>query len=172
MIQSISFWINVIYLLEAVIKMFALGLRGYFYYGWNIFDFVVVIATWVEIMCVELLEMEDKSTMSVLRAFRIGRILHLILRREKMKSYFDCLLNSLVKLVNLTAIISLFIFMYAILGIHIFGKVKHQDDWNSSANFETFERAAVTLFRLATMDGWDGVMNDVAMEKSITNDCY
>jgi len=38
------------FIAEAVLKLLGLGLKGYFYYGWNRFDFIVVAISIFDVM--------------------------------------------------------------------------------------------------------------------------
>ena len=48
------------------------------------------------------------------------------------------------------------------LGIEFFYNVRHQDLFSEHANFETFSRAALTLFRCITGENWNGIMHEAA----------
>ena len=65
--------------LECVVKIIGLRLQ-YFTAGWNVFDFVLVIASIVGIVMEDMMENFPVSPtlLRVVRVFRIGRILRLI----------------------------------------------------------------------------------------------
>ena len=54
---------------------------------------------------------------------------------------------SLPALFNIGALLSLITFIYAIIGMTLFGHVKHAGALNDQVNFETFARAMLLLFR-------------------------
>ena len=66
-------------LIECVVKIIGLRLQ-YFTAGWNVFDFVLVIASVVGIVMEDMMENFPVSPtlLRVVRVFRIGRILRLI----------------------------------------------------------------------------------------------
>ena len=70
--------------IECVVKIIGLRLQ-YFTAGWNVFDFVLVIASIVGIVMEDMMENFPVSPtlLRVVRVFRIGRILRLI----KVQSY-------------------------------------------------------------------------------------
>lgn len=45
-LEKINMVFNIIYTIEAIIKLIAFG-RDFFKDGWNSFDFVIVVAAWV-----------------------------------------------------------------------------------------------------------------------------
>ncbi len=61
---------------------------------------------------------------------------------------------------NVGALIGLLFFMYAYVGVLVFGRVRRDDASyiNSSANFANFAAAMSALFRVATGDNWTDVM--------------
>ena len=54
---------------------------------------------------------------------------------------------SLPALFNIGALLSLITFIYAIIGMTLFGHVMHAGALNDQVNFETFARAMLLLFR-------------------------
>ena len=57
------------------------------------------------------------------------------------------LIVSLPALFNIGALLALITFIYAIIGMTIFGHVKHQGAIDDLVNFETFGRSMQLLFR-------------------------
>ena len=57
------------------------------------------------------------------------------------------LIVSLPALFNIGALLALITFIYAIIGMTIFGHVKHQGAVDDLVNFETFGRSMQLLFR-------------------------
>jgi len=55
---------------------------------------------------------------------------------------------SLPALFNIGALLGLITFIYAIIGMSVFGHVKKQKAINDMVNFETFGRSMQLLFRL------------------------
>jgi hypothetical protein len=57
------------------------------------------------------------------------------------------LVVSLPALYNIGALLGLITFIYAIIGMSLFGHVKHQGTLDDMVNFETFGRSMQLLFR-------------------------
>ena len=69
---------------EAVIKIYALRFE-YFYDGWNLFDFTVVLMTIIILILTFIGLAEDLASVGmVLRTLRIGRMLRLIKRAQTL----------------------------------------------------------------------------------------
>lgn len=62
------------FIIEALIKITALG-RNYFHDGWNVFDFVIVVGS---IIFISPTFSKQKKLVTMIRAFRISRVLKLI----------------------------------------------------------------------------------------------
>lgn len=88
---SVCEWLNlvfnVIYSFEAVIKLTAFGCE-YFKDGWNNFDFLIVIAGWLGTITNSIDGLEVGAFMTVLRAFRIGRIFKIVKKYRDLKVLF------------------------------------------------------------------------------------
>merc|ERR1719422_3028888 len=149
-----------IFSLEATVKI--IGLRHhYFTTAWNLFDFVLVISSIVGIVMEDMMEdfPVSPTLLRVVRVFRIGRILRLIKAAKGIRKLLFALIVSLPALFNIGALLALITFIYAIIGMTIFGHVKHTGAIDDLVNFETFGRSMQLLFRLVTSAGWNDVLD-------------
>ncbi|XP_066157194.1 sodium channel protein 60E isoform X3 [Euwallacea fornicatus] len=154
-----------VFSLEAIVKM--IGLRyHYFTVPWNVFDFLLVLASILGIL------MEDimidfpvsPTLLRVVRVFRIGRILRLIKAAKGIRKLLFALVVSLPALFNIGALLSLITFIYAIIGMFLFGHVRQTGALDDMVNFETFGRSMHLLFRLTTSAGWNDVLEALMIE--------
>ena len=139
---------DILLIAEATVKI--IGLRHhYFTAAWNLFDFVLVIASIVGILMEDLMTdfPVSPTLLRVVRVFRIGRILRLIKAAKGIRKLLFALIVSLPALFNIGALLALITFIYAIIGMTIFGHVKHQGALDDLVNFETFGRSMQVLFR-------------------------
>ena len=65
----------------------------------------------------------------------------------------------------------LILFVYAILGVILFGNVSRNGVLNDTINFESFPAAALTLFVVATGDGWTDIRDALAKPRTLDFDC-
>ena len=74
-------WVNivftVIYTVEMIIKLIAYK-KDYFHDGWNVFDFLIVASAWIGMVCFHVFSINVNALSTVVRAFRILRVLKLI----------------------------------------------------------------------------------------------
>eukprot|EP00466_Bigelowiella_natans_P004329 jgi/Bigna1/69667/fgenesh1_pg.9_\ len=156
-----NIFFNVIFSLEVVIKLSAWGCRMYFSSGWNIFDFVVVLIS------LGSYGLADGGGLSALRLFRLARLFRVVARVKALRSLFDTLLQSSSSLINVGSLIFIIFYIYAILGVNLFGKIAWADPGLSQyENFSSFPSSILTLWRLATGDSWEEIQTGLSLDES------
>jgi hypothetical protein len=148
-----------IFFVEAVLKLIAYGINNYFADSWNDFDFFVVVVTVVEFFLTVFTTGELPGA-SILRVFRIARILRLVRRMKDLQNLFLTLINALPTIANVGGLLGLLFFIYAVLGMHIFGEVIQGEFITDHAGFHKFSVSLLTVFRMATGESWNGIMNE------------
>lgn len=78
---------------------------------------------------------------------------------------------SLDPLASIGSLLVLILFVYAIVGVTLFGNVKRNGVLNDTINFESFPAAALTLFVVATGDGWTDIRDALAKPRTLDFDC-
>ncbi|XP_065093737.1 sodium channel protein 60E isoform X3 [Ochlerotatus camptorhynchus] len=154
-----------VFSLEAIVKI--VGLRyHYFTVPWNVFDFLLVLASIFGILMEDIMiDLPISPTLlRVVRVFRIGRILRLIKAAKGIRKLLFALVVSLPALFNIGALLALITFIYAIIGMSLFGHVKQQGALDDIVNFETFGRSMQLLFRLMTSAGWNDVLESLMIQ--------
>ncbi|GIL93485.1 hypothetical protein Vretimale_19881 [Volvox reticuliferus] len=148
-----------IFVIEAALKMTAFGPRGYFHDSWNRFDFFVVAVSVVSVV-LDFSDTRNLSFMPVLRVLRVVRVVRLVRQAKGMQKLLRTLITSLPALVNVGGVMLLIFFIFAVIGVNLFAGIKHGDNLDSHANFDTFPNAMLLLFRMLTGEGWDAIMQD------------
>jgi hypothetical protein len=148
-----------IYTLEAALLLSAYG-RMYFNDGWRIFDFSIVCSAIVGWFCDYLFKINVGPISTVLRSFRILRVLKMIKRFRSLVKIINTFVVALPQLVQVGSLLLLFLIIYAELGVFLFSKVKLQESLNSHVNFQHFGFALLTLFRITTGEAWNEIMWD------------
>merc|ERR1712070_1348795 len=145
-------------------KLLALGRAQYFRDEWNWFDFMIVWGTNIGLI-LEFMGGEGiGSAASVVRMFRIGRILRLFNSWPELKRIIKTILSIRPALSNVTCILGLLLMIYAVLGVQLFAYYELNDDLNSHAHFQNIGMSAATLFRYLTGENWNGMMHSMATE--------
>jgi hypothetical protein len=78
---------------------------------------------------------------------------------------------TLPALINVGALLILFVYIYAILGINVFATVKHTGHVNDHINFMSIGTAMLTLLRVSTGENWHMVLWALSNERSIEYQC-
>ncbi|KAJ3594754.1 hypothetical protein NHX12_004061, partial [Muraenolepis orangiensis] len=109
-----------IFTAEMVLKLVALDPYFYFQQGWNIFDGVIV--------CLSLMELglSNVEGLSVLRSFRLLRVFKLAKSWPTLNTLIKIIGNSVGALGNLTLVLAIIVFIFAVVGMQLFGK-NYQD---------------------------------------------
>ncbi|KAG8175505.1 hypothetical protein JTE90_009139 [Oedothorax gibbosus] len=151
-LDALNVGFTALFCVEALIKI--AGLRHYYFtFPWNIFDLTVILMSCGGIIFEEALRslVISPTLLRVIRLVRIGRVLRLIKAAKGIRKLLFALVISLPALFNIGALLFLVTFVYAIVGMQLFGA--HYGD------FSTFARSVVLLFRLATSAGWNDVLD-------------
>ncbi|KAM9112845.1 sodium channel protein type 4 subunit alpha-like [Pangshura tecta] len=105
-----------IFTAEMVLKLIALDPYNYFQQGWNIFDSIIVTLSLVE------LGLANVQGLSVLRSFRLLRVFKLAKSWPTLNMLIKIIGNSIGALGNLTLVLAIIVFIFAVVGMQLFGK--------------------------------------------------
>ena len=161
--ETINLVFAIVFTVEAVIKLGAYGGR-YFLSGWNIFDFTVVVGTWVGLLLKWFTPLELDSVAMVIRAFRVLRILRLTKNLKSLQKLFRTILSAAPAMGNILLLLCLVLFIFAVMGVQLFARVSWGDGSlvNTQAHFRSFGAAFITLFRHSTGEAWNEFMYALA----------
>lgn len=122
---------------------------------WCIFD-ALIVAVSIAGAAVDALTAADLPFLPLLRMLRVARVLRLIPRARGLNSLLQTLLLSLPALANVGSVLFLFLFVFGVVGMSLFGGVRPGDYLDDRANFSNMGRALLTLFRMMTGESWNG----------------
>uniref|UniRef100_A0A3Q2Z9U3 Voltage-dependent L-type calcium channel subunit alpha n=1 Tax=Hippocampus comes TaxID=109280 RepID=A0A3Q2Z9U3_HIPCM len=149
--------------LEMFMKMYALGLSSYFMSLFNRFDCFVVSTGIMELI---LVQMNIMSVMgiSVLRCIRLLRLLKVTRYWTSLSNLVASLLNSVRSIACLLLLLFLFIVIFSLLGMQVFGgKFNFSNQPKPRSTFDSFPQALITVFQILTGEDWNTVMYDGIM---------
>ncbi|XP_032392567.1 voltage-dependent T-type calcium channel subunit alpha-1H isoform X1 [Etheostoma spectabile] len=162
-----------IFIVEALLKLTAFGIQRFFKDRWNQLDIAIVA---LSIMGITLEELKmnaalpiNPTIIRIMRVLRIARVLKLLKMATGMRSLLDTVMQALPQVGNLGLLFMLLFFIYAALGVELFGRLVCNDNnpcegLSRHATFENFGMAFLTLFRVSTGDNWNGIMKDTLRE--------
>ncbi|KAM9345606.1 sodium channel protein type 4 subunit alpha B [Symphorus nematophorus] len=105
-----------IFTAEMVLKLLAMDPYYYFQVGWNIFDSIIVTMSLME------LGLANVQGLSVLRSFRLMRVFKLAKSWPTLNMLIKIIGNSVGALGNLTLVLAIIVFIFAVVGMQLFGK--------------------------------------------------
>lgn len=147
----INQFVLAIFVLEAAMKITAVSpnISKYFRDGWNIFDFSIVVLSFVP---------ATGQFAIIARLARLLRVVRLISALPELRLIVSTLIRSIPSMGNVILLMSIIFYVYAIMGFHLF----HEHDPQHWGNVGI---ALLSLFRIATLEDWTDLMY-IGMEVS------
>ncbi|XP_075298802.1 voltage-dependent L-type calcium channel subunit alpha-1S isoform X2 [Opisthocomus hoazin] len=160
---------TVLFTLEMILKLMAFKAKGYFGDPWNVFDFLIVIGSIIDVILSEIDDPDDNARVSItfFRLFRVMRLVKLLSRGEGVRTLLWTFIKSFQALPYVALLIVMLFFIYAVIGMQMFGKIAMVDGTqiNRNNNFQTFPQAVLLLFRCATGEAWQEILLDCSYGK-------
>nr|XP_051708280.1 voltage-dependent L-type calcium channel subunit alpha-1D isoform X9 [Oryctolagus cuniculus] len=166
-----------VFTVEMVLKVIAFKPKHYFTDAWNTFDALIVVGSVVDIAITEVNPTESENapvpaatpgnseesnriSITFFRLFRVMRLVKLLSRGEGIRTLLWTFIKSFQALPYVALLIAMLFFIYAVIGMQMFGKVAMRDNnqINRNNNFQTFPQAVLLLFRCATGEAWQEIM--------------
>ena len=145
---------TVVFTLEAVLKIIGKSPAKYFIDNWNVFDFIVVVCSLVEIFVASQTEDTQSNSMNVIRTFRLIRIVR-ILKIAKSWPTLNQLItligDSLANIGYLILILMILMIIFALTGSKLVGKKYFLDPETGLElrwHMHDFPHALMVVFRM------------------------
>ena len=132
--------VQAVFVVEIALRLAAYWPRlgRFFRDGWNIFDAAVVVGSLLP---------EVGPVTTVARLARLLRVARLVSVFPELRLIVETTLRSIPSLVHVLLLLFLILYVYAILGHHLFGAIA-PESWGSLG------AALLTLFQVLTLEGW------------------
>lgn len=88
----------------------------------------------------------DTAVLRLLRVLRVLRIFKLVPKAKGLRMMLQTLMWSLPALGNVATVLLMFMFVYAIIGMNLFGNIKPQESITQDINFSDFPSSMLLLF--------------------------
>ena len=146
-----SYWIGLsqqailgVFIVEAALKIFALTPRAdrYFRDGWNVFDFSIIVLSLVP---------ATGGFAVIARLARLMRLLRLVSAVPELRLIVATLVRSIPSMLHIVALMSLMVYIYAIIGYQLF----HEHD---PEHWRNLGISLLSLFRVVTLEDWTDIM--------------
>ncbi|XP_070066154.1 voltage-dependent calcium channel type A subunit alpha-1 isoform X11 [Drosophila virilis] len=144
---------------ETVLKIIGFGVKNFFKDPWNIFDLITVLGSIVDALWMEF--GSNSINVGFLRLFRAARLIKLLRQGYTIRILLWTFVQSFKALPYVCLLIAMLFFIYAIIGMQVFGNIKLGTVENSITrhnNFQSFIQGVMLLFRCATGEAWPNIM--------------
>jgi voltage-gated sodium channel len=140
--------VQILFILELAVRIGARGRRPleFFRDGWNVFDFGVV--------ALSLLPTAGPFA-TVARLARVLRVGRMVSGMPELRLIIGTMLRSIPSMGHVVTLLGLLIYIYGVVGYHLFGGVD-PEHWGNLGS------AAHTLFVVITLEGWVELMQKSA----------
>lgn len=143
--DALNFAVQVVFVGEIAVRLLAHAPRmhRFFLDGWNVFDFTIV--------ALSLLPVAGPFA-TVARLARLLRALRVVSALPELRLIVATMLRSIPSLANVVALLGLILYVYAVLGVHLF-------EGADPGHWGSLPRAGLTLFEILTLEGWVDLMD-------------
>ena len=164
----IAAWFCWIYAIDFGIKVKAYGLNGYWLSWRNRFDCLLttlgLIWSIVHFISYKYIQLQP-VTLPIGVTIIVFRFLSLSGKLKTLRMLVLTVVMSLFKSFYTISVLVVLMMCYALVGVILFGSVRHGLFLNRQANFSNSWMAMLLLFRMTTGEDWNKVMHDCMVER-------
>nr|XP_037876781.1 muscle calcium channel subunit alpha-1 isoform X3 [Bombyx mori] len=186
-LDMLNMLFTAVFALEFIFKLAAFRFKNYFGDAWNTFDFIIVLGSIIDIVVSQVNELKNQGSgmprihvvkessipsINFFRLFRVMRLVKLLSRGEGIRTLLWTFIKSFQALPYVALLILMLFFIYAVVGMQVFGKIAIDDNTPITRNnhFQTFPQAILVLFRSATGEAWQDIMMGVSPDSEVKCD--
>lgn len=140
---NICVWV---FTIELAIKLIVYK-KEFFKDGWNIFDFFIVVISWIPTGGVY-------SSFRVFRILRTLRALRLITQLERLRVIVQAIIDSIPNVSWASVLLLIIFYIFAIMGTTLYGQ-------DFPIEFGSLGKSIFTLFQIMTLEAWADIARDV-----------
>eukprot|EP01059_Diplonema_ambulator_P000380 TRINITY_DN10311_c0_g1_i1.p1 TRINITY_DN10311_c0_g1~~TRINITY_DN10311_c0_g1_i1.p1 ORF type:complete len:1876 (+),score=210.27 TRINITY_DN10311_c0_g1_i1:169-5796(+) len=167
--ETVSHACLAVFIVEAWLKITALGAAIYFRQARYKVEFLIVVLSVLGILFDVIPGVGDTRFFSAIgKASRIARIFRLTSLNNTLSMFFATFIVSLPSIINVSFLLIIVLMIYSYLAGYAFGNVRDRDSIYSLCHFRSFGKSFFVLFRVLTLDNWNGIMWDAAKSTGCT----
>ncbi|XP_043997145.1 voltage-dependent T-type calcium channel subunit alpha-1H-like [Gambusia affinis] len=175
LLDWVFYTLTLLLVLEIILKFIAFGVVRYLKDGWNILDIFIVLVSIVSIIVAQVKHTETfPINMGIFRVVRVLRLAQ-VLKTTKIKVLLKTIIRTLSQVGNISILFMFFFFIYAALGVELFGTLACSLDFpclglHRLSDFNNFMLALLTLYKVSTGDNWSGILKDTMPDCKIDDE--
>jgi hypothetical protein len=154
---KVNFVLTFIYQAELILKLKCFGLKWYMRSYVNLVECLVAIMATVEIS----ISTSDRSiddNKSFIAAFRVLRLTRLLSKLRFMTVIQAVVHETFEQYIYVALLLSLFVFIFGLIGMQVFGGQLIFDDRLPRQNFDSLMSSFFSLFQLLTLENWTDIV--------------
>ncbi|EAR95184.2 cation channel family protein (macronuclear) [Tetrahymena thermophila SB210] len=158
-------WLNnfftFVFIGEMAFKIIGLTPAGYVRDRMNIFDGFIVCLSILELVIFSGSGSKAFSafrSVRIFRTFRVLRVTRLLRGLEFMGVIIKVISRTLDSFIYIAFLLFLFIFIFTLLGMQIYGGKLQIIDPRVRQNFDNFQNGFITVFQLMTIENWNDIL--------------
>ena len=156
-LETANVVLTIVFTVEMAMKLLAYGPRGYSRDTFNLFDGTIVTVSLLELI---VFNGSAGGAVSILRTFRLLRVLKLANFLRPLRILLGTVFESLSHVSYMTALLGLFLFMFAVLGMQLFAGALVDLTPRPQFHFDNLWWAIVSVFQALTADDWNIMMQN------------
>ncbi|XP_041843896.1 voltage-dependent T-type calcium channel subunit alpha-1H-like [Melanotaenia boesemani] len=155
----------IIMITEVLLKLVVFGVMKFIKDCWNLLDIIIILLFVISFVLTQLRMTNIISfNPSILRFCKILRLSQ-VLKNKMIRTLIKTLNTTLHQIWSIFLLFLFFLFVYAALGVELFGKLECSPDYpclglHRNSNFQNFPMAMLTLYKVCTGDNWSGILKD------------
>ena len=172
-LRIINYLFTSIFIAECVLKLFAYGIKAYFYVSWNKFDFFIIVISIIDwivagIDGIDAAFLKSFQIIRVLKVLRVSRVIRLVKALKGLEKILQIVQWSFSALINVISLIFIFYCIFALIGCYLYDGEKqqeHTDNFtyiNEYYNMNNFYSSYLLIFRCATGENWPNIMMEMS----------
>ncbi|CAF0832205.1 unnamed protein product [Adineta ricciae] len=166
-----------VFILEALLKMYAYGVRDYFHHRWNIFDFIIVlVSTTYSLVSTSVQVKFEGNVLDAILVFRVLRLVKLVGNVQRFKVIFGTFSKVIPTLMTYLRVMFMTYYVFSMIGMELFQRKIIFIDKNSTStypcnnsalvdsdfaasnycrnNFNDYFSSLIVLFELTVVNQW------------------
>ena len=150
------------------LKLIGLGFSNYTKDSYNLFDALIVIISTVDWVIFRLTPIDAENAMKAFRALRLLRMIKLSRSWKALATILKNMLDTIKPLANFSMLLLLFMYIFALLGMELYGHKINFDEQDYPVegetgmplrpNFDNLGMGFTSIFAVAIGDDWNYLM--------------
>lgn len=162
-----NFAFTFFFTVEVVVKLIGLGFWDFFHDNFNCFDFIIVFFALVEVVAIGGGGLGALRSLKVLKTFRVFRVFKMFRYLASLRIIGEVILSSLSSFVSIAVLLFLFLIVFSIVGLHVFGGLRDPASFRygvddpqlgGRSNFDSFYDSTLLVFKVLTLEDWEFIM--------------